>query len=381
LKRSIRIGYAVLVFSPVFALAQQAAPQSAPRPIPASAAPAAQSGAPAPQAPALNPRPAYTPTPAPQEGRIHLDVVVTDKSGKPVSGLELKDFALKDNNLPAKIVSFSAIEAPPQSPAPPTEVTMLIDAVNLGFQEVARTRDGIAAFLRRNGGHLAQPVSVLVLTDGGLKVLLQPSIDGNALADQLVNSSSGLRSLARSAGVNGAIERYDLCLKWVDALARNEIPRPGRKLLIWAGPGWPQLDMPGMQITDKSQRGMFSEIVELSTSLREADMTLYSVSLGMPGLGTYLYQDFVKGVKTAEKAKPTNLSLKVIATQTGGLVLPPDNDLASQIATCVQDATSFYRLSFDPPPTEKENEYHDLKVEIDKPALTARTRRGYYNQP
>jgi VWFA-related protein len=376
LKTTIRIGFVSLVFLPVFGFAQQSAPAAIPAP-----APAAQSEAPAPQAPALNPRPAYTPAPALAEGRVHLDVVVSDKSGKPISGLELKDFALKDNNLPAKIISFQAIEAAAQSSNPPTEVTVLIDAVNLGFQEVVRTRDGIAAFLRRNGGHQAQPVSVLVLTDDGLKVLLQPSLDGNALADQLVNSSSGLRSLTRSAGFNGAVERYNLSLKWVDALARNEIQRPGRKLLIWAGPGWPLLDRPGLQIGEKAEQEMFKEIVELSTTLRQADMTLYSVSLGMPGIGTYLYKDFVKGVKTAEKAMPTNLGLKVIATQTGGLVLPPDNDLGAQIATCVQDATAFYRLSFDPPPADKANEYHDLKVEIDKPGITARTRAGYYNQP
>jgi VWFA-related protein len=365
MKMPIHATFAALTFLPVLAFTQQTAPPETSTP----------------QAPALNPRPGYTPAPAAKEGRIHLDVVVTDKSGKPVSGLELKDFALKDNNLPAKIVSFQTVNAAVQSSGPPTEVTVLIDAVNMGFQAVARTREGIVAFLRHNGGHLAQPVSVLALTDGGLKILLQPSLDGNALADQLDHASEGLRTLTRSAGENGAIERYDLSLRWVDALARSEMQRPGRKLIIWAGPGWPQLDQQGLQIGEKAEQGMFKEIVTLSASLREADITLYSVSLGMPGLGTYLYKDFVKGVKTADKAKPTNLSLKVIATQTGGLVLPPDNDLAAQIATCVQDASAFYKLSFDPPPADNANEYHDLKVDIGQTGLTARTRTGYYNQP
>jgi len=375
MNKSILACLPLFLFFPVLSFTQQTGPAAQ------TPSPTAQPATPAPQAPALNPRPAYTPAPASQEGRIHLDVVATDKSGKPVSGLELQDFALRDNNLPAKIVSFRAIAAAAQSSDPPTEVTVLIDAVNLGFQAVARTREGIAAFLRRNGGHLAQPVSVLTLTDGGLKVLLQPSLDGNALAEQLDHANEGLRSLTRSAGENGAIERYQLSLRWVDALARSEIQRPGRKLIIWAGPGWPLLDQPGLQIGDKAELGMFKEIVDLSATLREADITIYSVSLGMPGIGTYLYKDFVKGVKTAEKAKPTNLGLKVIATQTGGLVLPPDNDLAAQIATCVQDASAFYKLSFDPPPADKANEYHDLKVEIDKPGITARTRTGYYNQP
>jgi len=73
--------------------------------------------------------------------------------------------------------------------------------------------------------------------------------------------------------------------------------------------------------------------------------------------------------------------LKVLAIQTGGRALPPDNDLAGQISACVQDAGAFYTVSFNPPLADKPNEYHDLKVEVDKPGLTAHTDTGYYNQP
>jgi hypothetical protein len=48
---------------------------------------------------------------------------------------------------------------------------------------------------------------------------------------------------------------------------------------------------------------------------------------------------------------------------------------------CAQDAKGFYTISFDPPKADHANEYHDLKVEIGKPGLTARTNTGYYNQP
>jgi VWFA-related protein len=376
LKTTIRIAFAALAFLPAFGFTQEPAPAVAP-----AAVPSAQPAAPAPQAPALNPRPAYTPAGAPQEGRIHLDVVVTDKSGKPVSGLELKDFTLKDNTLPAKILSFHANGPDIEKAGHPAELVILLDSVNLGFDTVARMRDQIAIFLRQNGGHLAQPVSIFVFNNEGIKVLLQPSVDGNAMAAQLVQTDLGLRVIGRSAGANGAIERFQLSLKWLTAIARSQIKRPGRKLLIWAGPGWPLLDRPGIETSSKGAQQLFEGIVDLSTTLREARTSLYSVNLGMPGLGTFLYQDFVKGVKTAEKAVPSDLNLKVIATQTGGLVIPPDNDLASQIAKCAQDASAFYTLSFDPPQADKANENHDLKVEIDQPGLTARTSTGYYNQP
>ena len=372
MNKSAHACVAVILCLPALALTQQAYPSTR------SAAQSAPS--PAPQAPALTQRPAPTPAPA-AEGRVHFDVVVTDKAGKPVSGLELKDFTLKDNNQPAKILSFHTIDATVQQAGPPAEVILLLDAVNLGFMTVSRERLDIATFLRKNGGHLAQPVSIFLFTNEGVKVLVQPSTDGNAMAAQLDQADAGLRAIGRSAGVYGAIERLELSLKWITLIARNEARRPGRKLLIWAGPGWPMLDRPNIETSSKGEQQLFNMIVELSTTLRESHTALYSVSLGEPHLGTFLYEDFLKGVKTADKANPPNLALKVLATQSGGRVIAPDNDLAGQIDTCVQDAGAFYTLSFDPPRVDKPNEYHDLKVEIGKPGLTARTSTGYYNQP
>ena len=41
----------------------------------------------------------------------------------------------------------------------------------------------------------------------------------------------------------------------------------------------------------------------------------------------------------------------------------------------------FYTLSFDPPYAAQPDEYHDLKVQIEAPGLSARTTTGYYDQP
>jgi hypothetical protein len=42
--------------------------------------------------------------------RISLDVVVTDKSGKPVPGLQQQDFTLLDDKQPQTILSFRATD-------------------------------------------------------------------------------------------------------------------------------------------------------------------------------------------------------------------------------------------------------------------------------
>jgi VWFA-related protein len=369
MSKSRRVFLAILIYFPAIAFAQAG-----------TGAEGAAGQAPTPPSPVLNPRTTPAPVADATEGRVHLDVVVTDKAGKAVSGLELKDFTLLDDNQPGKILSFHAIDAVAQAASRPVEVILFLDAVNLGFQTVSQSRVQIANFLRQNGGHLAEPVSIFVFNDDGVKVLAQPSTDGNALATQLDKADSQLRVIGRSSQYGG-FERFDLSLKWMSTVAENVAKRPGRKLLIWAGAGWPELDRATLQISTKEQQQLFNSMVYFSTTLREGHMTLYSVSLGQPSLGTFLYQDYLKGVKTAEKANAPNLSLKVLAVQSGGRVLGPDNDIAGQIDACVQDASAFYTLSFDPPKADRANEYHDLKIQIDQPGLTARTSTGYYNQP
>ena len=331
------------------------------------------------QAPVLNPRTTAAPTPDATDGRIHLDVVVTDKAGKPVSGLELKDFTLLDDGRPAKILSFHGIDAVAQAASKPVEVILMLDAVNLGIQAVARTRLQLADFLRQNGGHLAEPVSIFVFNDDGAKVLAQPSMDGNLLATQLEQSESKMRVIRRSSQYEG-LDRFELSLKWISIIAQTEAKRPDKKLLVWAGPGWPLLDR-AVDLSTKDQQGLFNSIVFLSTTLREGHTSLYSVTMGEFNATTFLYQGYLKGVKTAEKANFPNLQLKVLATQSGGRVVGPDNDIAAQIESCVQDARAFYTLSFDPPKADRANEYHDLKVTVDQTGLTARSSTGYYNQP
>jgi hypothetical protein len=99
------------------------------------------------------------PQPAPaQDGQIHLDVVVTPKSGPPVTGLDQKDFTITDNKVPATITSFRAFSG---SEAP-VEVILLIDAVNTDYQIIAYERNQIDGFLRANGGKLAHPVKLAI---------------------------------------------------------------------------------------------------------------------------------------------------------------------------------------------------------------------------
>src|SRR5271163_4115464 len=75
--------------------------------------------------------------PASADRHIMLDVVVTDKSGRPVPGLQQQDFTLLDNKQPQKILSFEAVQG---GADPPVEVLLVVDEVNTNFTNVAFER-------------------------------------------------------------------------------------------------------------------------------------------------------------------------------------------------------------------------------------------------
>jgi VWFA-related protein len=315
--------------------------------------------------------------------RISLDVVVTDKSGKPVAGMQQQDFTVLDNKQPQTILSFRAMNGPAADP--PVEIILLVDRVNASIQNSAYERQQTEKFLRRNGGHLAYPTSLVFFSDSGTQ-MQEASRDGNALNAALEQSDSGLRSIRRSQGIYGAVDRIRLSLGALNSLAASEANKPGRKMLIWISPGWPALTAPSQQqLSDKQRQELFSDIVGTSAALWRAHITLYSIDpLGIAdagGFGTSYYQEFAKGVPSDKYAQTGNLSLQVLAEQSGGRVLNTGNDVAGEIATCIVDASAFYTLSYDSQPPDGPNEYHGLEVKIDKRGLKARTRTGYYAQP
>ena len=87
------------------------------------------------------------------EGFIHLDVMVTDPTGKPVSGLKAADFAVLDEGQPKKIVSFHAYDGVSAKPDHPVKIILVLDmleapelasqAPRAGSDEEARSPKGM----------------------------------------------------------------------------------------------------------------------------------------------------------------------------------------------------------------------------------------------
>jgi VWFA-related protein len=311
--------------------------------------------------------------------QIQLDVVVTPKSGPPVAGLGQQDFTVNDNKVGQPIKGFRAISAKQE----PVNVILVVDAVNTSYSTIAYERGQITNFLKANGGQLAQPMALAIVTDNGTKLSQGFSKDGNLIADTFEKFEVGLRNITRSTGIYGADERFQISLKSLGAIAASNSSLPGREIILWISPGWPILSGPGIQLTATQQQQLFGTIVNVSTDLRKERVTLYSIdSLGVnEGLGrALLYENYVKGVSKASQVALGDLSLQALAVQSGGMALN-SSDVAGLLNKCLADLDAYYELTVEALPAEQPNEYHHIAVSVDKPGLVARTRQGYYAQP
>ena len=311
---------------------------------------------------------------------LHLDVVVAPKSGVPVTGLVQQEFTLTDNKAARPIASFRAVTAAQE----PVKVIVLIDAVNIDFTRVAYARQQVQKYLKADGGRLDHPTTIAVLTDKGTVFQKEFTQDGNALSGSLDHYTIGLREIRRDAGIWGANDRVQISLTAVQQLAAYGATLPGRKIVVWVSPGWPLLSGPRIDLDAKQQRGIFGSVVAFSRELQKANVTLYNVNPLGPEEGLLredYYQEFVKGVSKPSQTDLADLSLQVLALQSGGLSFNGTSDVAGNLKKCVADTAAWYEISFEAPPAEQPDEYHHVQVTVDKPGLTARTRDGYYAQP
>lgn len=315
-----------------------------------------------------------------------MDVVVTDKSDRPVAGLQASDFKVLDNKQQRNVLSVRQVDGETPNADPPTKAYLLVDVVNSPFDTMATERKNIQDYLRQSGGKLPIPTSFIFFTNTDVKYQGQPTQDPNVLLDNLEKNPPPQRSAVPQAGYQEWVQMREKSLQALNGLALKLRDEPGRKLVIWISPGWQSFSNVSDQKSPKELEGLFSYIVGISSVLRDARITLYSVDpYGAPRdlaqAGNSYYMEYVKGVSNPKQANNGDLMLQAIATQTGGKVLYGTNNVAKMLDQCLADAQEFYVLSYDAAAAHQANEYHAVQIQVNKPGLKVRARTGFYAQP
>jgi VWFA-related protein len=343
------------------------------------------------------------------EGVIRVDVEVSGANGKSDAELTRGDFRVFDDGHPQEIVAF-------QSPADqqPLRIVLLIDALGLPEDLVAFEHNEVAKYLRQ-AAILPRPdrrglsrfwVRIYCLEDSGFYLVGTSTDDGRALAEDF-DSRRGFIPLFgprhRPFGKGDAVvdDTYTTspsltALRAIGTIAANENGVPGKKLLLWVGPGL--LEPPNSwagsgqyldnrELNAAANRLMkhgtsFDELYWIMTLLRQARVSVYAFSLGENenDANADAWKKF-PGSPPSSETIGMDLYKKVLAVRSGGRVLPPDRDLPGQIAKCIADTGRFYSLTFDPPATTQDNDFHFLSVKLSDAKLTAETVKGYFDEP
>ncbi len=345
--------------------------------------------------------------------RILLNVQVTNSSGDAVTGLDTRDFSLMVNHQPETIKTFKAIQE--GGATAHDHALFVVDMLNNSARDLANVRKAISR-LAASARLLPMPTSLLLLTENGTEVS-STSRNAEEVAAELQratrnfhlrdctedwnNAALGNKNITITSPGDDVVrnreetanrisnclnQKYQLSVTALLEFAHHQKDVPGRALLIWIGPGWPILAGPVFTPdTPDVRESFFMNLVQVSTELREGQVTLDAVS--WPALSPVARlspadsETLMRGTPTAAQASARSVTLPALAHISGGQVYMHEKNLTSKLAACLADAKSYYVLGFDSPPSTAPNEFRAIEVTVDKPGLTVRTNTEYYAQP
>jgi VWFA-related protein len=317
---------------------------------------------------------------------VILDVVVTTKDNRPVSGLTKDDFAIEEDKTTQTIQSFESVSVTSRAvPQQKPETILLVDQMNTKFPDFAFLRYAMKKLLARNGGQLAQPTTLMALTDKGLKVLAGPTQDGKLLESAMEHLPTALPWRLELRNFYNATDRINLSLGALADIAMANAGSGTRKNIVWISPGFPIFS--GAQIDARSQQSLFDAIRSLSDLLLKARIAIYTVDpRGV--FGEELYSNnqqfgaYLASLEASSQVAFGDLALQTLAIQTGGRALYGRNDVDQEIADSIGDGDTYYTLSYSPANRNFDGKFRKIRILLPhNAALRARTRDGYYALP
>ncbi len=339
---------------------------------------------------------------------VVLDVVVTDKDGKPVEGLTAKDFQVLEDGQPQRIrsveppsehtlptASIAAGAAEVYDPSSPASfgrspVTVLVlDQKNTHFADSSFARRELHDYLAKQSAVLAQPTSLLTVYDNRFVQLQGFTRDRDLLLKTLavapVKYAWELETFGNTS--DGPLDRMESDLRVLEQIAQSNARIAGRKNLIWVGGGFPTIDPASIDGDDALE--VKNTLQHVTDVLLDTRVTLYAIDPTSTAAGLTEITDTTQ-LEVAEATggtmgvgnDPFNASedFDKLGPVTGGRVIRGRNDIAQYIASSVELGASYYTLSYTPSSSaQTAAQYRKIKVVCLRPGLTATTRSGYYS--
>jgi VWFA-related protein len=254
---------------------------------------------------------------------IQVTAVVTDDSGRFISGLTAKDFRISDDGKPQRLSNFGAEDVGLE----------LVTAIDVS----SSMTDALPAVRRHAINFLAQlrptdQVTVLGFNDNII-----------TLARRATDQATRERAINRLRPWGGTA-LYDVIIGALDLLGRQT----GRRSLL--------------VFTDGEDQTSHATMQAVVSRAQASDATMYMIGQGR-----------------ALKANALQQLLRQLARESGGRAFFSDDDskLKTIFDEIQEDLRHQYLLSYPAPAYARDGAWHQVKVEVPGRGVTVRARSGY----
>ena len=362
---------------------------------------------------------------------VQIDAVVTDKKGRQVTDLRADEFEIVVDKRPQQITNFSYVHnvsepeaAPSPTPAdktglaaapPPARlrpeqvrrtVAFVFNDLEMSWESVYHARRAIKKFVDEQ----MQPGDFVAIipASGGSGALQQFTSDKRLLGAAIKNlrwqpqfgrgirpfeapnwnSSPFDQSDAERYFFTQRRERFSIgTLNALDAVVGALRELPGRKSLVLLSDGIP---LPPPE--DDAGR-VLAGINRVIESANRASVIIYAVdsrglqtlslfdasSPGAPSIGQMSAEMRSRGNEMSDSQR----GMRALAEETGGVAYVNSNDIGGGVRRALEDQRGYYLIGYRPDastfdPATGRLRYHELKLNVTRPGLKVRTRRGFF---
>lgn len=340
-----------------------------------------------------------------------VDVIVTDRKGNFIPGLNYGDFEVYEDGWPRPIQSVELINLKSRE-----ELSKIIPETKIPEEIKLRKRLWVifdclnteAVLMRRAMARLSDVLSRLAAEgyemtilkfdyDQGLKVLSDFTNDESSLRKTLQELEGGLQASFLKRSETGEWKRSPETLdETLPETTSEELER-----LQWRNLLQKTLSclLTFIQMVEESQGR--KQVLLVSSGLPEQESNPYFNQIGLRNLRFFdpfriiksdEYTSILKEVINYANANKisfyclnpeeralarSNLALSHLTRETGGLQLMEKNNPENLVEIIKRESDQYYEIAYRPASKEEDGKFHRVEVKVKKEGLTVRSRAGY----
>lgn len=267
---------------------------------------------------------------------VFLTITVLDGANRLVAGLDQEDFLVFEDGVRQETSNFSR---QPQ----PIALSIVVDTSTSMEPRMSIAQQAATGFVRRLG---AKDVAQIIDFDSQAKVAQQFTADRAELESAIQRLEAG-----GSTSLYNAIYTSLSELKRIRAESRPDLRR---QALVLLSDG-----------EDTSSIIRYEDVIELA---KRSEVVVYAIGI--------VDKDAAKG----EGWNEADFVLRSLARETGGRAFPATDvrQLPAIYGQIADELANQYTMSYESKNTKRDGAWRRITVQVARPAMTARTKAGYF---